>query len=245
MTTQEEPSWSDIAEWYDELLQAGSGPHETALDCLMRLVPGLGSGVIMDLACGQGVASRAIASSGARRVIGVDSSAAMLERDDRHRAPQGTDVAYVLDDAQTLATFDDNSFDGVTCQLALMDIPDLDATLSSVWRVLRPSGWFVFVIGHPCFLVPDAEHHTDTDGRPRVSITGYFEERFWRSSNPDGVRRGGNYRRTLSTYLNALVRARFQLEATEEPMASPLLAQQQALYTEVPIFFAALVRKGA
>lgn len=95
MTTQEEPSWSDIAEWYDELLQAGSGPHETALDCLMRLVPGVESSVIMDLACGQGMASRALASAGARHVIGVDSSAAMLERASCQEAPPGTDIAYL------------------------------------------------------------------------------------------------------------------------------------------------------
>jgi hypothetical protein len=77
-----------------------------------------------------------------------------------------------------------------------------------------------------------------------VQVTGYFEERFWRSSNPNGVRRAGNHHRTLSTYLNSLVRSGFMLELVEEPMASPLLAQQQPLYEEVPIFFAARARVG-
>jgi len=36
------PSWSDIAGWYDGLLSAGSGPHETAVQCLLRLVPPTG-----------------------------------------------------------------------------------------------------------------------------------------------------------------------------------------------------------
>ncbi len=64
------------------------------------------------------------------------------------------EVSFVVDDAQRLAAFDADSFDGVTSQLALMDIPDLEATLSAVHRVLEPGGWFVFVIVHPCFSRP-------------------------------------------------------------------------------------------
>jgi hypothetical protein len=33
--------WSEIARWYDEMVAAGSGPHETAPACLLRLVPRL------------------------------------------------------------------------------------------------------------------------------------------------------------------------------------------------------------
>jgi hypothetical protein len=125
-----------------------------------------------------------------------------------------------------------------------MDIPDLGATMRAVRRVLAPQGWFVFVIGHPCFLVPDASAVAVSDGRQAVCVTGYFEERFWRSSNPNGVRRAGNHHRTLSTYLNALVAAGFHLDAVEEPVASRRLAEQQPLYTEVPIFFAARAARG-
>lgn len=100
----------------------------------------------------------------------------------------------------------------------------------------------MFVIGHPCFLAPGAGEGKGPDGRPAVAVTGYFEERFWRSANPSGVRRAGNYHRTLSTYLNALVSAGFLLEAVAEPVAGRLLAQRQPLYREVPIFFAARTR---
>jgi ubiquinone/menaquinone biosynthesis C-methylase UbiE len=232
-------SWSDIAGWYDELVEAGSGPHETAVECLLRLVPPLGGAHVLDVACGQGLATRALADAGAASVHGVDASEAMIELA-RRRARPGDEpaVAYACDDAQRLSTCEDRSFDGATCQLGLMDIPDLDETLSAVRRVLRPGGWFVFVIGHPCFLAPDARALPG----PAVRITGYFHERFWRSTNPNGVRRAGNHHRTLSTYLNALVRHGFRLEAVEEPPPSPRLAEQQPLYAEVPIFFAARAR---
>lgn len=237
------PTWSEIAAWYDDLLSAGSGPHETAVSCLLELVPPLDGAVVLDLACGQGLATRALAEAGARRVIGVDLSGAMVERARLHASPPACDVSYVVDDAQALRAFAAGSFDGVTCQLGLMDIPDLEAALAAVYRVLRPDGWFVFVIGHPCFLMPDATPLGDADGRPALSVSGYFREGFWRSSNPQGVRRAGNHHRTLSTYLNAVAGSGFLLERVSEPGPTPLLARQRPIYEEVPIFFAARVRR--
>ena len=238
------PSWSDIAGWYDELIERGSGPHDTALRCLLDLVPpgALTEATVLDLACGTGLASRALAAEGAAQVVGVDSSAEMIELARRHSPSAGEaggrPPTYVVDDAQELASLDDDGFDGVTCQLALMDIPDLDRTLAAVRRVLRPGGWFVFVIGHPCFLVPEARP-TLVGDRPGVTVTGYFDERFWRSTNPHGVRRAGNHHRRLGTYLNAAVGAGFTIAAVAEPPASPLLAAQNPLYAQVPIAFAA------
>jgi ubiquinone/menaquinone biosynthesis C-methylase UbiE len=227
-------TWSDIAGWYDALVEAGSGPHETALQCLLGLVPGMDGQAVLDVGCGQGFATRAVAEAGAARVVGTDSSEAMIG----HARGHGGEATYVVDDAQRLARFGDREFDGVTCQLALMDIPDLDATLAAVRRVLRDGGWFVFVIGHPCFLVPDALPAQAADGRPAVTVTGYFDERFWRSKNPNGVRRVGNHHRTLTTYLNSLVRHGFALEEVAEPRTE----NHVPLYAEVPIFFAARVR---
>lgn len=247
-TPQDGPTWSDIAGWYDDLLRAGSGPHETAVECLLGLTPELAGADVLDLACGQGLATRALAAAGAARVVGVDTSTGMLDRARQHETEETTAtgiVSFVHDDAEHLAELDDAMFDGVTCQLGLMDIPDLDATLHAVHRVLRPGGWFVFVIGHPCFLAPDAVLVTTAHGRPAVQVTGYFAERFWRSTNPHGVRRAGNHHRTLATYLNALLHARLTVEAVDEPTAGPLLARQQPVYSEVPIFFAARVRKAA
>jgi SAM-dependent methyltransferase len=236
------PSWSDIADWYDELLVAGSGSHETALVCTLRLLGELEGMTVLDLACGQGAATRAIAEAGAGEVVGVDSSPQMLANAGRHGG--AATLRYVEDDAQQLRHFDDETFDAVSCQLGLMDIPDLSATLAAVCRVLRPEGRFVFVIGHPCFLTPAAETLMGENGRAGRWIPDYFDERFWRSRNPQGVRRAGNHHRTLATYLNHLGQANFILEQAEEPRASPLLAQQQPEYAAVPIFFAARARKA-
>jgi SAM-dependent methyltransferase len=238
VNAEDSPTWSDIAGWYDQLVQGGSGPHETAVECLLGLLPRLDDAVVLDVGCGQGLATRAVAAAGAAKVVGTDASEAMVRLARNHGGPSGCDLSYVADDAQRLAAFDTGAFDGVTCQLALMDIPDVHAALTAIHRVLRAGGWLVFVIGHPCFLVPDAAVVKRSDGGAAVSVSGYFDERFWRSSNPQGVRRAGNHHRTLSTYLNALADNGFALQQVAEPVAAPRLARQQPLYTEVPIFFA-------
>lgn len=239
----EGPSWSDIAVWYDELIAAGSGPHETALNCMRGLLPALQDACVLDLACGQGLATRAVAEAGARRVVGVDASDEMVRLARSHRCPPGSEVTYTVDDAQRLDLFESETFDGVTCQLGLMDISDLRSVLAAVHRVLKARGWFVFVIGHPCYLVPEAYTVTSESGRPGLVVTGYFQERFWRSANPSGVRRAGNYHRMLSTYLNTLTVAGFGPEEVAEPVAAPRLHCEQAVYGEVPIFFAGRYRR--
>lgn len=233
------PSWSDIADWYDELLTAGSGPHEHAVECLDRLLPAVGVGIqALDVACGQGIAARHLAGLGAT-VTGTDFSATMLAHARRHAESAGAyDIAWVECDAQDLAPFADDSFDLVTCQLALMDIPDLDAALASVRRVMRPSASFVFVIGHPVFLTPGARFEA-RDGNVEVAVSGYLREHFWRSTNPEGVRRAGNYQRTMSTYLTALANAELRIVEAEELGATGRLAEERPAYREVPMFFSA------
>jgi ubiquinone/menaquinone biosynthesis C-methylase UbiE len=244
MSTDETPAtWATMASWYNALLTVGSGPHELATTTTLQLASKVDGQTVLDVACGQGIASRALANAGAGAVVGVDSTAELLAIADEHEQEVPLGIHYRLDDAQRLDTVPDGSVDGVTCQLGLMDIPDLDATLRAVRRVLRPRGWFVFVIGHPCFLAPHAATLEDEHGRPGRFIADYFEERFWRSPNSSGVRRVGNFHRTASTYLNALIASNFALQRVVEPAAGPLLREQQPVFAHVPIFFAARARR--
>lgn len=227
-------SYDEIAEWYDESIRAGTLLHELVFPGLFALTDDVGGQHVCDLACGQGVVARQLARRGAR-VVGIDVSTKLLHiaRRDEAAAPLG--IVYVHDDAQILTTVADETFDGVVCNMALMDIPDGRGVFRTVHRILRPAGWFVFSITHPCFETPTSDW-ADEQGRPvRRVVSGYFQEGFWRSEHPQGVRgRVGAYHRTLSTYVNLLTEMGLVVERFVEPAATGELAGWLPGFREVP-----------
>ena len=157
--------------------------------------------------------SRHLATCGAA-VVGVDVSAAML---DKARVLSTAGIDYVeADVTQPPDWWDGRPFGGCTCELALMDIDDLDGTLATVATVLEPGGWFVASVVHPCFP------GNDKGLSSWPPDAGYDAEGWWTAPehNPDGARiRVGATHRKLSTYVNGLVDAGLELERTLEPPA--------------------------
>jgi SAM-dependent methyltransferase len=100
------------------------------------------SATVLDLACGPGNVTRALASGGAR-VIGVDASATMLRRAAADTGDR-PDITYVRGDAIALP-FHDDAFDAVCCFGALYLFDDPWAALASMARVLRPGGRIVLL----------------------------------------------------------------------------------------------------
>jgi 2-polyprenyl-3-methyl-5-hydroxy-6-metoxy-1,4-benzoquinol methylase len=214
-------AYDEIAEWYDGVIGAGlplGGASLLALAGECEGAPPVAGQRVCDLACGQGVIARELTRRGAR-VFGIDLSARLLEIARRYEQTEPLGVAYLRADAQSLAAVRDSVFDGVVCSLALMDIPDLASTAQTVGRVLRPGGWFLFSITHPCFQGPAArEVEVRCADGTVVREPGYFAEGFWRSDYAQGVRgQVGAYHRTLSTYLNAMSDAGLILDRVVEP----------------------------
>lgn len=73
------------------------------------------------------------------RLTGVELSPGMLEVARKEAATLGRDADLRVGDAEAL-DFEDESFDTVTCTLALCTIPDDRAAVAEMWRVLRPGG---------------------------------------------------------------------------------------------------------
>ena len=235
-------AYDSIADWYDRQVRAEDGLlpfHLLAIDALLELVGDTHGRDVLDLACGQGILTRGLARRGAH-VAGVDLSQRLLDIARREEAETPLGVTYRLDDAQTLATIADVSVDLITCNLALMDIPDLNATVMAVRRVLRPGGAFVFSITHPCVVPPGSHWTTAEEGGPGRHVRGYFVEGYATLPDAPGVRgRVGTQHRTLATYLNTLTDARFTLERIAEPQATGVAAARQPGATEAPMFLIA------
>jgi ubiquinone/menaquinone biosynthesis C-methylase UbiE len=80
----------------------------------------------------------------AARITGIDVSASMLELARRRAAALRREVDLRIGDAQAL-DFPDESFQTVTCTIALCTIPDDRAAVFEAMRVLRPGGRFVLL----------------------------------------------------------------------------------------------------
>lgn len=228
------PVYDQIAEWYDEQVRAGRLIHDLVVPTLRSTIGAVASQHICDLACGQGIIARQMARDGAQ-VVGVDLSERLLEiaRGEEVTAP--LHISYQQDDAQQCQNLADASFDGVVCNMALMDIPDLAATFRTVHRILRPRGWFAFSITHPCIQMPDSIWNTRSDGTTIRESGNYFAEGFWKPAPGPGVRgRIGAHHRTMSTYLNTLVQAGFHIQSLSEPRAQGDLAQRFPSYQALP-----------
>ncbi len=134
----------------------GLGPvlfEPTAVE-LGRRLPELEGGRVLEVACGTGRVTRLIrARYGASvEVVATDLSASMLAYAQAH-GPDG--VQWMVADALSLP-FEDESFDLLVCQFALMFFPDKEAGLREFRRVLKPGGKAIVAVWDAISRIPAA-----------------------------------------------------------------------------------------
>ena len=99
----------------------------------------LGDARVIDVGCGGGILSEAMARSGAR-VLGIDLSQAVLDVAELHALEAKVAVEYKAIAAEELAAAHPSSFDLVTCMEMLEHVPDPAATLSALATLVKPGG---------------------------------------------------------------------------------------------------------
>jgi ubiquinone/menaquinone biosynthesis C-methylase UbiE len=103
-----------------------------------------GRGDLIDVACGPGVVTAAIAP-GAASVVAFDATEQMLDKARARCAKAAlSNVAFERGDAEHLP-FEDARFDGVVTRLAIHHFADPQRALGEMFRVLRPGGAAVIV----------------------------------------------------------------------------------------------------
>jgi ubiquinone/menaquinone biosynthesis methyltransferase len=118
---------------------------------LVRMLALKGGEAALDLACGTGDITLALA----RRLtgghaVGLDITQGMLDIAERKRHELGiTNASFHRGDIMRMP-FADGSFDAVTGGYALRNVPDAEAALVEIKRVLKPGGRFLSLdFGHP------------------------------------------------------------------------------------------------
>lgn len=199
------------------------------------LLPDLQGKSVLDLGCGFGWHCRYAREQHAAEVVGVDISANMLES-----AREQTDdpaITYLQAPIEDI-DFPDGHFDVVLSSLAFHYVQSFDAVCQKVHSCLKQGGTFVFSVEHPIFTSrPEQEWILDDQGSPLYWPVDHYQD--------EGVRNTAfltdhviKYHRTLSTYINDIIRTGFAITAVREPLPDPKLMHHPGMKDETrrPMF---------
>lgn len=250
--------WDQNAAYWDDRMADGNDFQRTligpATERLLDLHPGE---EILEVACGNGVMARRLADLGAR-VTASDFSADMIDRARARSRALGEAIDFrVADatDARQLLSMGEGRFDGAVCNMAIMDMAEIDPLMTAMPRLLKPGGRFVFSLCHPCFnhsgMSMVMEEHDDGEIHDLYSIK---VSRYLNLGVQRGLAMIGQpvpqlyFNRTLSTLFNACFRAGMVIDGLEEPAfeegGEPARRMSWVMFTEIPPVLVARVRPG-
>ena len=163
------------------------------------LEPHIKDAIIIDVGCGEGYCARKMVEMGAKKVIGSDISAGMIESaiatskgDDRfiYFTSSCSDLVQGLKEHHTSSIVDhkgsmyeqnegEGSMDLVDVATAVflfnyLKIEEMEDCMEQTYKVLKPGGIFVFSVPHPSMIYCN---HEDSIFRLESEGKGYFSSR--------------------------------------------------------------------
>lgn len=252
--------WESNAETWTTYSRAGYDTYRDALNtpAFLEMLPPVSGLSGLDLGCGEGTNTRAVARLGAR-MTGLDIAPTFIRHACMTEAQDPLGISYVLGDGQNI-DFPKTSFDFVTAFMSIMDMADQRQVLKGIHSVLKSGGFLQFSILHPCFVPPTRRNIRNEAGEAvAVQIADYFDETEGRlehwlfSTIPDEERAGltpfsiPRFHRTLTSWVSMIVEAGLTIEAFGEPTASPELALSEPVVADTrvaPIFLHIRARKA-
>lgn len=187
---------------------------------LKKMFPDFRGKYVLDLGCGFGWHCRYAQKHGAESVIGIDLSENMLKQ--AKAMTKSTIIQYIKQPIEEI-DYPDKTFDVVISSLAFHYIETFGKVCEKVNKCLREGGEFIFSVEHPVFTANGPQDWTyDEEGnRMHWPVDHYFYE---------GARKAQflgaemvKYHRTVTTYINDLIGAGFEIMKVVEPQPEPSL----------------------
>lgn len=200
--------YSKMSRSVDGLKGAGEW-HE-----LEKMLPDFEGKRMLDLGCGFGWHCIYAAEHGATSVIGIDLSEKMLaEAKKKTTFPQ---VQYVRQGIEEI-DYAPNSFDVVVSSLAFHYIQSFEDICQKVNQCLVSGGDFVFSVEHPVFTAQGTQDwiYDAAGNRLHWPVDRYFDE-----AQRTSIFLGEEvikYHKTMTTYLNTLLKNGFEITGIVEP----------------------------
>jgi SAM-dependent methyltransferase len=199
-------AYETLAEAYAAVVE--TKPHNAYYErpATLSLLPDVKGKKVFDAGCGPGIYSQWLIKNGAN-VTAVDASPKMIELA-KQRLGENADVR-LADMSKPLDFLESANFDIVLSPLVLDYIENWYSVFGEFYRLLRPSGYFIFSVTHPFF---DYIYYK-TDNYFRTELVGSE----WRGFDKVRVEMP-SFRRPLNELLNPLLETGFQLEKIIEPL---------------------------
>lgn len=181
---------------------------------LQKILPGFEGKRVLDLGCGYGWHCLYAAENGADSVLGTDISQKMLQaaREKNHHEK----IEYMQGAMEDLQ-FDEGAFDVVLSSLAFHYVQDFNMVVSNIVRWLAPGGQLIFSVEHPVFTSYGTQDwYYDEDGK----ILHFPVDRYYYEGERHAIFLGEHvtkYHRTLTTYLNTLLKSGLEIRDIIEP----------------------------
>lgn len=184
---------------------------------LKKMLPEFVGKKVLDLGCGYGWHCRYAIENGAQSAIGIDISEKMLQK--AREINQLDNIKYEQSALEDVA-FNDETFDVVISSLTFHYIQAYDALIRNVYNWLKPNGRFVFSVEHPVFTAEGSQDWVyDKEGNKLYWAVDHYFVEGQRNTSFLGER-VVKYHRTLSTYLNELLKQGFKIIEVNEPLPS-------------------------
>jgi len=224
--------WDDAAESWVDFVREGKDYYRDGINnpAAFKLMGDIRGKAILDLACGEGYNTRILVRKGGR-AIGVDFSERLIELARREEAKERLGVRYCVSDASDLKEFSDNSFDLVTCFMALQDIEDYEKAIAEVARVLKNRGRFIFSVPHPCFETMTVKEERISASERYFGTVKYPVQ--WDMERLSKPFRTTSFHRTLTDYFNALYKNRLFTSRLVEPQPTRIGLEKYPQLREV------------
>lgn len=156
LTEETRAIWDAKAEFWDERMGEGNQFQRMLVGPATERLLALREGErVLEIACGNGQMARRMAQLGAT-VVATDFSQRFVELATARTREAGLSdrvtfqQADATDEAALLA-LGEGRYDAVVCNMALMDMTEVEPLFRAVARLLAPDGRFVFTIPHPCY----------------------------------------------------------------------------------------------
>ncbi|MCD7035899.1 methyltransferase domain-containing protein [Metabacillus sp. GX 13764] len=212
--------WDSFADAYAENHGEQGDLHKEVFlnPVLLSMIGNAAKKQVLDAGCGEGYFSRILARSGAA-VTAVDYSSKMIAIA-KERTPADLQIEYKQGNLEDMQAFRNKKFDLIVSNMVMQDLANYEKVFQEMHRLLSDEGHFIFSILHPCFATPESGWEKADNGEKlhwnvdQYFYEGAYEQRF------GGQEKVFLFHRTLTSYLNTLLKTGFTLVQMDEPVPS-------------------------